>query len=66
MKFLPKNMKESFHNKKMFHTTSCKVFFQFFKEIVRIDLLYMENVKYMAIKFVLTVLVFDIVFDLFV
>ncbi len=33
---------------------------------MRIDLFYMENVKYMAIKFVLTVLVFDIVFDFFV
>ncbi len=64
--FYQKICKKAFIIKKCFTQHHAKYFFNSFKEIVRIDLFYMENVKYMAIKFVLTVLVFDIVFDFFV
>ena len=58
--FFKKICKKAFIIKKCFTQHDAKYFFSFFKEMVRIDLFNMENLKYMA-RIVLTVHVFDFV-----
>ena len=53
--------KNAFIIKNCFTQHDAKYFFNFFREIVRIDLFNMENVKYMTSLFEVTVHVFDFV-----